>query len=84
MVDRVERLSRDVFDHRAHGAIVVGHISRQHLDLLEAGGDRLFDAAVAGLDDVAVAAIGFGGNDRRLDDADSLYRCQQQRIRLRG
>ena len=38
---------------------------------------------LAGLDDVAVTAIDFRGDDRGLDDADRLYRREQQRVGLR-
>ena len=64
-------------------AIVLGGLDDEHVDLFEAGGDGLLHAAVAGIDDEAVAAIGFGRNDGRLDDADGLDRRQQQRVGLR-
>ena len=61
-----------------------GAVDDQHVDLLETGGDRLLHAAMTGIDDVAIAAIGLGSDDGRLDDADGLDRRQQQRVGLRA
>jgi hypothetical protein len=60
LIDGVERFARDVFDHGAHGAAILGRVGHDDLDLLELGGDRALGAAMAGLDDEAVAAIGLG------------------------
>ena len=58
-------------------------IGHDDLDLFELRGNRTSGAAMAGLDDEAVAATRFGGNDGRLDDADGLDGRDQQRIALR-
>ncbi|OBY06432.1 hypothetical protein BAE36_14770 [Rhizobium leguminosarum bv. trifolii] len=81
LVDRIEGLARDVFDHRSHRAIVVGRLDDDNIDFLDAGGDGHARAPVARFDDIAVAA-GFGENDGRLDDADSLDGRKQQRVGL--
>jgi hypothetical protein len=83
LIDRVERFAGDVLDHRAHGAAILGRIGHDDLDLLELGRDRTSRAAMAGLDDEAVAAIGFRRDDRRLDDADGHDGRGEQRIALR-
>jgi hypothetical protein len=83
LIDRIQRLAGDVLDHRAHRAIVIGGLDNEHVDLLETGCDRLLHAAVTGIDDIAVAAAGFGDNEGRLYDADGLDRRQQQGIGLR-
>jgi hypothetical protein len=82
LVDGIERLAGDVFNHRAHGAVVVGGFRYQYLDFVETGGNRLPDAAVTGLDRVTVISIHSRRDHRRLDDADRLHGCQQQRIGL--
>jgi hypothetical protein len=38
---------------------------------------------MSGIDDIAVSAIGLGGNNGRLDDADGLDCRQHQRVGLR-
>ncbi len=65
------------FDERTHGAAILGGFSDDDRDLLETGGDRLRDAAVPGLDDKPIAAIGLRRDDWRLHDADRLDRGQQ-------
>ncbi|MBB3166560.1 hypothetical protein FHS25_007078 [Rhizobium laguerreae] len=81
MVDRIEGLARDVFDHQTHRAIIVGRLDDDNVHFLDGGGDDQAGAPVTGFDDVAVAA-GFGENDGRLDDADGLDGRKQQRVGL--
>jgi hypothetical protein len=46
---------------RAHGAAILRAVNDEDRDLLKARGDGLPDAAMSGIDDIAVAAIRFRG-----------------------
>ncbi|MNI34169.1 hypothetical protein D3C73_881520 [compost metagenome] len=83
LVDRVQRFAHAVFDHRAHGPVVVRGVDDEDLDFLQASGDREADAAMAHVDDKAITAIGFRRDDGWLDDTDGLDGRQHQRIGLR-
>ena len=82
LIDRVQRLAGDVFDHAAHRAIVVGGVDHEHVDFLQPGRDRLPHTAMSGINDVAIAAIGLRRDHRRLDEPDRLDRRQEQRVGL--
>jgi hypothetical protein len=75
---------RDRRDQGAHGPAILDARNDQNGDFLEAGGDRLLHATMALVDDKAIAAIGFGGDDGWLHDADSLDRGQKQGVGLRA
>ena len=70
------------FGKRAHCTAVLRTLDHQHGDFFQSGGNGLLDAAMTGIDDIAVATVHFRRDHRWLHDADGTDRRQQQRVSL--
>jgi len=82
-IDRIERCVADGFDQRLKGIRVAIRIGDDSPDFRQVGVDRLLDPAMTEVNDVAVATVGLGQDDRRHDDANRPDRCEQKGVRPR-